>query len=80
MELNMTKENCTVDTAESNNINYPFLVVSNSNRLHIAEDTDDYDVKPSTVDSLSLELKRAELRALRTTASAQIGRLRCLSG
>ncbi len=71
----MTKRDCMTYTAQSEKTSYLFPVASHTSCFHIAEDSDDYDVKPSTVDSLSLELKRVELRALRTAASAQIGRL-----
>lgn len=71
----MTIHHHTADNAESNNTRYPYLVVSNARRLHLAEDGDDYTAKSLTRDSLSEVLKRTELRALRSGASAQIGRL-----
>lgn len=71
----MTACDCTVSSTVSKNISYSFPVYSNPDQHCVAEDTDDYTVKPVLSDELPWVMKRIELKALRKTGSGQIGRI-----
>ena len=76
----MTTRDCTETTADLENNLYTYPVISSSKPLYIAEDSDDgynksADTPPLIEDTLQWDVKIAELKALRTTASGQVGRL-----
>ncbi len=48
----MTTHDCTANTVDFKNISYLFPLDSRSSALDIAEDTDEYEVNPSTDDAL----------------------------
>lgn len=71
----MTNSNCTASSVDLKNTTYLYPVISSSKPLHLNEDGDEYSVSSLTEDTLQWDIKRAELKALRTTASGQVGRL-----
>lgn len=74
----MTTRDCTATTADLKNNPHMYPVISPLKPLHVAEDSEDYGKDsgtPLTEDTLQWDIKRAELNALRTTASGQVGRL-----
>ena len=75
----MTKRDCTASTADLKNIPYLYPVISSSKPLHVAEDDEDYDAAPMSDETLPWALKQAELKALRTAVSGQVGRFYCLA-
>ena len=71
----MTTHDCTANPADLKNTPYLYPVISSSKPLQVAEDSDDYDAAPMNDETLPWGLKQAELKALRTAASGQVGRL-----
>lgn len=71
----MTTRDCTASATDLENPTYLYPVISSSKPLQVNEDSEDYSVPPLTEDTLQWDIKRAELKALCITASAQVGRL-----
>lgn len=75
----MITHDCTANTANLENTRYLYPVFSHSVVFRIAEDSDDYDAAPMTDETLPAALRQAEIRALHTAASGQVGRLKQLA-
>ncbi len=70
----MTNTNCTASSAVSETIAYPTLITQRD-KYHIAEETDDYSPEPTPPEYFTKTLKQIELRALQTAGCAHVGRL-----